>query len=124
MNEIVTIKGKPIIDIYESFDGSYWYITKKLYTQDSVINGKAYKDDQILFGYARLSARPEFAEFGKISETELRLLGSKVWKVPKENWGVCPDVEVGGIFEQQAKLKNWEGKTSQPSGLNVFKSPQ
>ncbi len=28
---------EPIIDIYESFDGSYWYITRELYRQDSII---------------------------------------------------------------------------------------
>jgi len=44
----------------------YWFITEKLYKQDSIINGKVYKDDQILFGYARLAACPEYAEFGKI----------------------------------------------------------
>ncbi len=122
MSKIVTIKGEPIIDVYESYDGSYWYITEMLYKQDSIIDGKVYNDDQILFGYARLSACTEYAEFGNISETELKLLGSRVWKVPKENWGVCPDVEVGCFSEQQAELKNWEGKPSQPSGLNRFES--
>ena len=94
MIEIVMIRGEPIIDIYESFDGSYWYITEKLFTQDTVIGGKVYEDDQILFGYARLSACPEYAEFGNISETQLRLLGSRVWKVPPKNWPLCPDVEI------------------------------
>jgi hypothetical protein len=97
MTEIVTIQGEPIIDIYESFDGSYWYITEKLYTQDSIIGGKVYKDDQILFGYARLSACPEYAEFGNVSETELRLLGNRVWKVPMKNWPLCPEVEIKAI---------------------------
>ena len=124
MSEIVTIKGEPIIDIYESYDGSYWYITEKLYKQDTVINGKVYEDDQILFGYARLSACPEYAEFGNISETELKLLGNRVWKVPKENWGICPEAEVRIVSEQQAELKNWESKPSQPSGLNMFESHQ
>ena len=103
MEEIIIIKGKPVIDIYEAVDGSYWFITEKLYKQDSIINGKVYKDDQILFGYARLAACPECAEFGKISETELKLLGNRVWKVPKSNWHLCPLVEVrekcnGGVF--------------------------
>jgi hypothetical protein len=93
MTNTVTIKGEPVIDIYESFDGSYWFITEKCHKQDSVIDGKVYRDDQILFGYARLSACPEFAEFGYISETELRLLGNRVWKVPRENWPICPEVE-------------------------------
>lgn len=94
MEETITIHGKPIIEIYESFDGSYWYITEKLYKQDSVIGGKVFKDDQILWGYARLSACPEFAEFGNISESELNLLRPKIWKVPKKNWSVCPEVKI------------------------------
>lgn len=88
------IHGEPIIDIYESFDGSYWYITRELYRQDSIINGKVYKDDLILFGYARLAVYPQCAEFGNISETELKLLGSWVWKVPRKNWSICPEVEM------------------------------
>jgi hypothetical protein len=86
MKQIVTIKGKPVIQIYESFDGSYWFITEKCHKQDSIINGKVYKNDQILFGYVRLSSCPECAEFGYISETELSLLAPKVWKVPEMNW--------------------------------------
>lgn len=93
MTKIAKIEGETIIEVYESFDGSYWYITERLYKQDSVIGGKVYKDDQILFGYARLSACPEYAEFGNISETELKLLGCRVWKVPKANWGLCPEVQ-------------------------------
>ena len=104
MEEIVTIKGEPVIDIYESFDGSYWFVTEKCYKQDSVINGKVYKDDQILFGYARLSACPQFAEFGYISETELKLLGNRVWKVPKTNWPICPEVEVQRAAEKAASF--------------------
>ena len=97
MTEIATIQGEPIIEVYESFDGSYWYITEKLYMQDSIIDGKVYKDDQILFGYARLSVCPEYAEFGNISETELKLLGNRVWKVPIENWVFCPEVKIKAI---------------------------
>jgi hypothetical protein len=116
MEQIATIKGEPIIEVYESFDGSYWYITEKLYKQDSVIDGKVYKDDQILFGYARLSACPMCAEFGNISETEIRLLGSNVWKVPRSNWCLCPEVEVRAEKEKQALLDVWEAKASRPSG--------
>jgi len=94
MATIVTIKGVPVIDIYESFDGSYWFVTERRWKQDSVIGGRAYPDDQILHGYARLSACPEYAEFGNISETELKLLGNRVWKVPQRNWPSCPEVEV------------------------------
>ena len=99
MKETVTIKGVPVIDIYESFDGSYWFITETLYRQDSVIDGKVYKDDQILFGYVRLAACPECAEWGNVSETELKLLGNRVWKVPQKNWCVCPEVEVVNMLD-------------------------
>ena len=99
MDEIITIKEKPVIEIYEALDGSYWFITEKLYKQDSIISGKVYKDDQILFGYARLAACPEYAEFGKISETELKLSG-RVWKVPKSNWHLCPLVEVKENYKE------------------------
>jgi hypothetical protein len=90
----ITIKGKPVIEIYESFEGSYWFITERCWKQGSLIEDKVYKDDQILFGYVKLSACPEFAELGYVSETELRLLAPKDWKVPKKNWHLCPLVEV------------------------------
>jgi hypothetical protein len=94
MKRIVTIKGKPVIDIYESFDGSYWFVTEKAWKQDSVISNKVYEDDQILFGFVRLSACPECAEWGYFSEGELKSLGWRVWKVNRQDWGVCPEVEV------------------------------
>ena len=71
MEETVTVKGKPVIEIYESFDGSYWFVTERAYRQDSVIDGKVHKDDQILFGYVRLSSCPDCAESGYYSEAEL-----------------------------------------------------
>jgi len=104
--EIVTIKGVPVIDIYESFDGSYWFITEKCHKQDSVIHGKVYKDDQILFGYAKLSVCPQFAEFGYISETELKLLDWRAWKVPRENWAICPEVEVKSLDPAHSKSRD------------------
>ena len=113
MAEIVTIKGEPVIEIYESIDGSYWFITEKLYKQDTVLNGKIYRNDQILFGYAKLSACPEFAEFGNISETELKLAGA--WKVPQKNWSICPEVEVVDRHEQS--VTGEEIKASQPLKL-------
>ena len=94
MKQIVTIKGKPVTDIYESLDGSYWFITERSHKQDSIINGKVYHNDQILFGFVRLAACPDLAEWGYVSETELKLLGGRVWKVPKINWPACPLVEV------------------------------
>jgi hypothetical protein len=97
MTQIVTIQGKPVIEIYESFEGSYWFITEKCYKQDSLIDGKVYKNDQILFGLVMLSANREDAEWGYVSQAELELLGRLIWKVQKINWPFCPEVEVKDI---------------------------
>jgi hypothetical protein len=94
MKSVVTIKGQPIIEVYESFDGSYWFVTENAWKQDSLIGRKVYKQDQILYGYVRLSSCPDCAEFGYFSEAELMRLGWKVWKVDRRNWPVCPGVEV------------------------------
>ena len=103
MKSIVTIKGQPVIEIYESFDGSYWFVTEKAWKQDSLLGRKVYKNDQILYGYVRLSSCPDGAEFGYFSETELMRLGWRVWKVDKRNWSVCPCVEVEDVPEEQER---------------------
>ena len=117
--QIITIKGKPVIEIYESFGGSYWFITEKCHKQDSIINGRVYKNDQILFGYVRLSACPEFAEWGYISETELKLLSPKVWKVPRMNWPFCPEVKVRMTSTNTRKHKGETGLCRFSSKLRV-----
>ena len=94
MNHVSTIKGKPIIEVFESFDGSYWYVIEKAWKQDSLVNGKIYKYDQIYYGYVRLSHCPQFAEWGYFSEAELKQYGPRIWKVHKCDWSVCPDVQV------------------------------
>jgi hypothetical protein len=101
MKSVVTIKGQPIIEVYESFDGSYWFVTEGAWKQDSLIGRKVYKQDQILYGYVRLSGCPEGAEFGYFSEAQLLRLGWKVWKVERRNWPVCPCVEVVEVPEEQ-----------------------
>jgi hypothetical protein len=94
MKSIVTIKGEPIIDIYESVDGSYWFVIDRAWKQDSLIRGTIYKNDQIYFGYVRLSRCLDCAEFGYFSEAELKRLGNWVWKVHKRDWPLCPEVQV------------------------------
>jgi hypothetical protein len=103
MKSVITIKGQPVIEIYESFDGSYWFVTGKAWKQDSLLGRKVYKNDQILYGYVRLSSCPDDAEFGYFSETELMGLGWKIWKVEKRNWSVCPCVEVEDVPEEQER---------------------
>jgi hypothetical protein len=104
MRSVVTIKGQPIIEVYESLDGSYWFVTDKAWKQDSLIARKVYKQDQILYGYVRLSSCPQFAEFGYFSEAELMRLGWRVWKVERKNWAVCPGVEVQEVPEEQEQV--------------------
>ena len=119
MKSVVTIKGKPVIDIYESFGGSYWYVTEKAWKQDSLIDGKVYKNDQILFGYAKLSSCPECAEFGYFSETELKLLGWRVWKVKKRDWVACPGVEIEETpIERASEAALTKDRATQP-GLHT-----
>ena len=100
MKSITTIKGQPIIEVYESFDGSYWFVTEKAWKQDSLIARKVYKQDQILYGYVRLSGCPDSADFGYFSEAELKRLGWRVWKVERRNWPVCPCVEVEEVADE------------------------
>lgn len=104
MKSVVTIKGQPIIEVYESFDGSYWFVTDKAWKQDSLLGRKVYKNDQILYGYVRLSSCPDSAEFGYFSQTELLRLGWRVWKVERRNWSVCPCVEVEEVAEEQERV--------------------
>jgi len=119
MKQIISIKSKPVIDIYESFEGSYWFVTEKAHKQDSIINGKVYKDDQILYGYVRLAVCPECAEFGYFSETELKLLGWRIWKVEKKNWQFCPDVEVIRVSENSETAGEGKKEFAQPSAFRL-----
>ncbi len=94
MKRTETIKGKPIVEVYESFDGSYWYVTEKAWKQDSLIGGRIYKSDQIFYGYVRLSHSPQSGAFGYFSQAKLQQLGRKVWKVDRRDWAICPGVEM------------------------------
>ncbi len=104
MQSVITIKGQPIIEVYESIDGSYWFVTEKAWKQDSLIGRKVYKQDQILYGYVRLSSCPDCAEFGYFSETELMRLGWRIWKVERKNWAVCPGVEVEEVPKEPNRV--------------------
>jgi hypothetical protein len=103
MKNIVTIKGEPVIEIYESFNGSYWYVIEEAWKQDSLIGGKVYKNDQIYFGYVKLASCPQCAEFGYFSEAELKSLGWRIWKVKRQDWSACPGVEVQEAQEAEGE---------------------
>jgi len=73
------VDGKPIIKAWESFHGWYWLATEKAWKQDSVIDSKVYKDDQIWFG---LVIGLE-TEWGYFSQTEIELLKPMTWELKK-----------------------------------------
>ena len=76
------IGGKKVIRGWESYSGWYWFATKKLYKQNSVIGGKTYKDDQIWFGFVQ----GQEEEWGQWSQGELESLGKfKVWEIKKRD---------------------------------------
>ena len=79
------IDGKPIIRAWESWNGIYWIATEEAWKQDSIIEGKTYKDDQIYFGFV---TGPHIPEWGYFSSTEVSLLFPKVWelKTTAINW--------------------------------------
>lgn len=60
----------PILDMYESFSGWYWYITENT------------DDKDVKFGLVRGFEN----EWGDIYMPELLEMKNKVWKVPKKNW--------------------------------------
>jgi len=68
---------------WESFSGWYWFGVERAYTQDSVIEGKVYENDQIWFGFVQGHCE----EWGYFSEAELERLIKKikVWEIPQNN---------------------------------------
>lgn len=68
----------PVIDVYESFSGWYWFITEK-------------EDKNYWFGFVRGFD----SEWGGVYFPELKEQIDKgtVWQVPQSNWAVCPVIE-------------------------------
>ena len=75
------IDSQKVLKGWESFSGWYWFATEKANRQDSIIDGKVYKNDQIWFGYVQGFAD----EWGYFSQAELESLAPKVWEIPKKN---------------------------------------
>lgn len=84
MENTTTIDSKPILDIYGSTDGRYWFVTEKIQ-----------KDGQRLFsGYLRTSQMPMLARFYDIPEEKFNSADKRFWKVAKEKWNICPGIKV------------------------------
>lgn len=60
-----------IVEVWESYGGDLWVFTE--------VNGDTG------FGYARLSAHPQFAEWGTINRRQL-IDNQGIWKVERRNW--------------------------------------
>jgi len=75
------IDGKKVMKAYESYSGWYWFATEKAGLQDSIIDGKVYKNDTIWFGLVQGFEE----EWGYFSQAEIESLKPKTWEIPKEN---------------------------------------
>jgi len=77
MNSWKTIQLSEICEVWESWHGWYWFVTE-------------YHEGTLAFGLVRGWE----IEWGYFDLSELRQLRkqSKVWKVPKRNWALCPCV--------------------------------
>lgn len=78
MTEKILIEGHPVIRVWESFHGWYWFATEKA-------------DEDRYFGLVRGFE----TEWGYWSARELKANAPYVWDVPRKNWRYCPLVEVG-----------------------------
>ena len=75
------IDGEKVLKGWESFSGWFWFATKKVQTQDSVINGQVIENDQIWYGLVQGLEE----EWGDFSEGELKSLSPKIWAIPQKN---------------------------------------
>lgn len=69
----VTIQGKPVLRIWESWHAWYWFATEKV-------------DEHRWFGLVRGFE----TEWGYWDERELKKNAPLIWEVERRNWGVCP----------------------------------
>jgi len=58
-----------VVTVYESMNGDLWFVT----------------DAETGYGYARLYAMPQFAEWGYLNVDELEQ-NPRVWPVRRDNW--------------------------------------
>lgn len=75
------INGQKVLHGWESFSGWYWFATEKIQVQDSVIDGKVFKNDTIWFGLVQGLEE----EWGDFSQAEIESFAPKVWKIPHSN---------------------------------------
>lgn len=64
-------EGEEVIEVWESVGGDYWVISEK--------------NDSGVYGFAYLSAHPQFAEWGYIDYDGLKR-NSNIGKVKEKDW--------------------------------------
>jgi hypothetical protein len=74
MGEEYHFHGEEVVEVYESYAGSYWVIT-----EDNGATG---------YGYASLAGHRELAEWGRINLQDLKE-SKRVWTVDKISWTVA-----------------------------------
>lgn len=77
-------KGKPVIEVYETYNGDLYFIV------DKETSGR-------VFLYARLYSMPQFAEWGvnNINHLKKEYGKNKIWLVSKKNWDNINSYEDG-----------------------------
>jgi hypothetical protein len=80
-NGSLFIDGRKVLHGWESWTGWYWFAVEKVQNQDSVIDGKVFRNDTIWFGLVQ----GLHEEWGYFSQAELESLHPKVWKIPRKN---------------------------------------
>jgi len=89
--EVYKVKGegKPVLKVYESFNGDLYFLTEK-----------ADKDGYV-FCYARLYSMPQFAEWGtsNIEYLKEQYGEYKLWEVKPQNWRNINSYEDGLLIK-------------------------
>jgi hypothetical protein len=83
------VEDNEVIEVWESMGGDLWFIT-----------GLDSDDAKLAFGYARLYAMPQFAEWGTIHRQTL-IDDVTIWKVDRANWPNINTYEEGLLVKAE-----------------------
>lgn len=76
-NDDLYIDGRKVIKAFESATGWYWFAIESSHQQDSVIDGKVYKNDTIYYGLVQGFEE----EWGYFSKVEIERLKKEIIKL-------------------------------------------
>lgn len=111
----MTIDGKQVIKIWESFNGWYWYAVEDRGQYTGIDYDGNDVEAHAWFGYVQ----GEFNEWGTFDSKELERAG--VWEVPRSNWAYTGRMEESKASEsrklnarQKKLIDEWVGSMSSP----------